>query len=151
VQRLSRGAATAVLIVACLSMTGCYESTSLRVSARTPGPIVDCAQAADAVFTAGWYQRVLHTYGPDLFYSPRMTIGSSARPAVGWGIGVWIKARDGAPGEAAVCEYELESLQPGPMCGPTQCVYAPQRGAEFDEALKDFARRLTIASPVAAR
>jgi hypothetical protein len=151
VQRLSLGAATVVLIAACWSVIGCYESTSLRVSARTPGPVVDCAQAADAVFTANWYQRVVHTYGPDLFYSPRMTIGSSARPAVGWGIGVWIKTRDGVPGEAAACEYELESLQPGPLCGPTQCVYAPQRGTEFDDALKEFARRLAGATPVAAR
>ena len=140
-----------VLIAACLSATGCYESTSLRVSVRTPGPVVDCAQSADDVFKASWYQRVVHTYGPDLFYSPRMTLGSSARPAVGWGIGVWIKAKDGAPGEGWSCEYELESLQPGPMCGATQCVYAPQRGAEFDEALKDFARRLSAAAPIATR
>jgi hypothetical protein len=151
VQRLSLGAATAVLIAACLNAAACYEATSLRVSARSPAPVADCVQAADDVFKAGWYQRVVHTYGPDLFYSPRMTLGSSARPAVGWGIGVWIKAKDGPPGEPEVCEYELESLQPGPMCGATQCVYAPQRGAEFDEALKDFARRLGAAPPVAAR
>ena len=55
------------------------------------------------------------------------------------------------PARAGACEYELESLQPGPMCGATQCVYAPQRGAEFDEALKDFARRLSAAAPVATR
>ena len=140
-----------MLIAACLSATGCYESTSLRVTVRTPGPVVDCAQAADDVFKASWYQRVVHTYGPDLFYSPRMTLGSAARPAVGWGIGVWIKSKDGAAGEGFACEYELESLQPGSMCGPTQCVYAPQRGAEFDDALKDFARRLSAAAPVAAR
>jgi hypothetical protein len=146
VRRLSPGAALAVLIAVSVSATGCYESTSLRVTARNAGPIVDCARAADDVFKASWYQRVVHTFGPDLFYSPRMTLGSSARPAVGWGIGVWIKARDGAPGAAGGCEYELESLQPGPMCGPTQCVYAPQRGAEFDAAVKDFARRLDVAT-----
>jgi hypothetical protein len=146
VRRLSPGAALVVLIAVSVSAAGCYESTSLRVTARNAGPIVDCARAADDVFRAGWYQRVVHTFGPDLFYSPRMTLGSSARPAVGWGIGVWIKARDGAPGTAGGCEYELESLQPGPMCGPTQCVYAPQRGAEFDQALKDFARRLDVAT-----
>ena len=145
-RRLSLGAAAAVLVAACLGASSCYETTALRVSARTPGPVVDCAQAADAIFQDGWYQRVVHTYGPDLFYSPRTSLGAAARPGVGWGIGVWIKTRDVAASGGAECEYELESLQPGPVCSATQCVYEAQRGAEFDEAVKDFARRLSVAT-----
>ena len=145
-RRLSLGAAAAVLVAACLGPSACYESTALRVSARTAGPVVDCAQAADAVFQDAWYQRVLHTYGPDLFYSPRTSVGSAARPGVGWGIGVWIRSKDGVAGSVSDCEYDLESLQPGPVCSATQCVYAPQRGAEYDDALKDFARKLSIAT-----
>lgn len=144
-RRLSLGAAAVVLVAACLGASACSETPALRLSARTPGPVLDCAQAADAVFREGWYQRVLNTYGPDLFYSPRTSLGSAARPGVGWGIGVWIKTKDVASG-GGNCEYELESLQPGPLCGPTQCVYAPQRGAAFDEALKDFAHRLSVAT-----
>ena len=47
---------------------------------------------------------------------------------------MWIKRDNGS-----ACEYELESLQTGPLCTSTQCVYAPQRGAEFDEGVKDRA------------
>ena len=131
-----------MLIAACLSTPACYEPTSLRVSARTPGPMQDCGQVADGVFFDAAYQRIASIYGPDRFYTPRLSTGTVRVPALGWGIGVWIKGENGG----AACEYELESLQTGPLCTVTQCVYAPQRGAEFDEGVKDFAHRLSVAT-----
>jgi hypothetical protein len=138
------GAATAFIAgLAC--WTGCYDPAPLRVSVQTPGAIADCAQVADGVFHDASFQRVVNVAGPDLFYTPRFTTGAANQtPALGWGVGVWIKGRDGvSPGP---CEFELENLQAGPMCSAAQCMYSPQRGAEFDEALKSFAHRLAVAA-----
>jgi len=141
VRRLSLGATTAVLLAACLGTPACYEPTAFRVSARTPMPARSCGQIADDVFFDAAYQRVASIYGPDRFYTPRLSTGTVRVPALQWGIGVWIKGETGS-----ACEYELESLQTGSLCTATQCVYAPQRGAEFDEGVKDFARRLSVAT-----
>ena len=62
---------------------------------------------------------------------------------LGWGIGVWLKGT--APVDVGRCGFELESLQADPMCG-VQCLYSPQRGPEFDQALKEMARRLSVAT-----
>ena len=143
---LDAGGATTALIAA-LCLAGCYEATPFRVSAQTPGPIADCARVADGVFYEAAFQRVRNVVGPDLFYTPRVTpVGVTNPPALGWGIGVWIKGRNGTA-TAGPCDFELENLQAGPMCSAVQCVYAPQRGAEFDQALKSFAQRLAIATP----
>jgi hypothetical protein len=139
------GAATAFIAgLAC--WTGCYDPAPLRVSAHTPGAIADCAQVADGVFHDASFQRVANVAGPDLFYTPRLTTGTANQtPGLGWGVGVWIKGREGtAP--AGPCEYELETLQAGPMCSAVQCMYSPQRGADFDAALKSFAQRLAVAA-----
>jgi hypothetical protein len=141
----ARGAATA-LIGWLLCSAGCYEPTPLRVSVQTPGPIADCAQVADGVFRDASFQRVTYVAGPDLFYTPRFTTGAVAQPpTLGWGVGVWIKGRDGAS-PAGPCEFELENLQAGPMCSAVHCLYTPQRGADFDETLKSFAQRLAVAA-----
>ena len=141
----ARGAATA-FIAGLAFCAGCYEPAPLRVSVQTPGVIADCAQVADGVFREASFQRVTNVAGPDLFYSPRFTTGAATQPpALGWGVGVWIRGRDGAS-PAGPCEFELENLEAGPMCSAMNCMYTPRRGAEFDETLKSFAKRLSVAA-----
>jgi hypothetical protein len=134
-------------MAACLSSVGCYEATPLRLSVQSPSTAVNCTRVADGVFFDAAYERMGNIAGPDLFYTPRVTVAPratpTAQPALGWGIGVWLKGS--APVDAGRCGFELESLQAGPMCG-LQCLYSPQRGPEFDRALKEMARRLSLAT-----
>ena len=139
------GAASTFLAALCC-WAGCYDQAPLRVGVQTPGAIADCAQVADAVFQDAFYQRVINVAGPDLFYSPRLTVAAAPHPpTLGWGVGVWIKPRDSSS-SAGPCEYELENLQPGPVCSAGQCLYTSQRGADFDQALRSFAQRLAVAA-----
>src|ERR1700690_35710 len=140
------GLSVAAAVVA-LSSVGCYEATPFRLSVQSPSTTVNCAKVADSVFFDAAYERVGNISGPDLFYTPRITVAPrmtpTVRPDLGWGIGVWLKGRGSSGG--GHCAFELESLQAGPMCG-LQCLYSPQRGTEFDQALKDMARRLSVAT-----
>ena len=136
------------LLAGALAASGCYETTPLRLSVQSPAADGDCGRVADGVFFDAAYVSMRNISGPDRFYTPRVValpLGAlAAQPAVGWGIGVWVKEKAG-PAEGGRCEFELESLQPGPMCG-LQCVYSPQRGEEADQILKDFAHRLSVAA-----
>ena len=136
------------LLAGALAASGCYETTPLRLSVQSPAAVGDCGRVADGVFFDAAYVSMRNISGPDRFYTPRVVtlpLGAlAAQPAVGWGIGVWLKSK-AAPTDGGRCEFELESLQPGPMCG-LQCVYSPQRGEEADQILKDFAHRLSVAA-----
>jgi hypothetical protein len=150
-----RGAAA--LALAGLSAPACYEAKPLRLSVVTASTALDCARTADQVFFDAAYVRTNSAYGPDLFYTPRLTVPGttinmpvvslvSAKPPtptsgdLGWGIGVWLK-----PSEAGghTCAFELESLSTEP--GGSQRLYSPQRGDAFDRTLKEMAERLTAA------
>jgi hypothetical protein len=131
------------LLLASLSATACYEATALRVSVQSPPTTLDCARTADRVFFGAAYERRSDISGPSLFYSPR--ISATANVGLGWGIAVWLKGSgSGLPVAGGRCEFELETLAREPGCG-VQCPYSPQRGAEFDQTLKDMAGRLSLA------
>jgi hypothetical protein len=102
-----------------LSAVGCYEATPFRLSVQSPSTTVNCARVADGVFFGAAYERMGSISGPDLFYTPRITVAPQAtpttRPGLGWGIGVWLKGRD--PADPGRCGFELESLQAIPMSG----------------------------------
>jgi hypothetical protein len=144
---LSFGGLSAAAMAAGLSLVGCYEATPLRLSVQSPSTTVNCARVADGVFFGAAYERMGNVRGPDLFYTPRVTVAPratpTAQPALGWGIGVWLKGRE--PADLGRCGFELESLQADPMCG-VQCLYSPQRGPAFDQTLKEMARRLSVAA-----
>ena len=136
----------AITVVLCLA--SCHEATSLRLSVQSPAGTVDCVRVADRIFFEAAFERMSNVSGPNLFYTPRVTVGLQVAPKVqpelGWGIGVWLRGTD-QPAGAGRCAFELESLQAGPLCG-LQCLYSPQRGEEYDRTLREFARRLSIAS-----
>jgi hypothetical protein len=144
----SFGGILGAVITASLCLTSCHEATPLRLSVQSPASTVDCVRVADRVFFEAAFERVSNVSGPDLFYSPRVAVGPQLAPRVqpelGWGIGVWLKGKDRAT-HAGRCAFELESLQAGPMCW-LQCPYSSQRGEQYDQTLKDFARRLSVAS-----
>jgi hypothetical protein len=144
---LSHSGLPALAMAACLSSLGCYEATPFRLSVQSPSTTVNCARVADGVFFGAAYERMGNVSGPDLFYTPRVNVTSLAapmtQPTLGWGIGVWLKGR--APADGGRCGFELESLQADAM-GGLQCLYWPQRGQEFDQALKEMARRLSLAT-----
>jgi hypothetical protein len=144
---LPLGGLLAAAMAACLSLMGCYEATPLRLSVQSPSTAVNCARVADGVFFGAAYERMGSISGPDLFYTPRVTVTPQmtpmAQPGLGWGIGVWLKGRE--PVDGGRCGFELESLQADPM-GGLQCLYWPQRGQAFDQALKEMARRLSVAT-----
>ncbi len=150
------GAAT--LALGALSASACYEAKPLRLSVVTPATALDCARTADQVFFDAAYVRTNSAYGPDLFYTPRLTVPGttinmplvslvSAKPPMptsgdlGWGIGVWLKPSE--TGDHA-CSFELESLSTD-LGGGSRRSYSPQRGDDFDRTLKDMAARLTAA------
>jgi hypothetical protein len=134
-------------MAACLASVGCYEPTPLRLSVQSPSTTVNCARVADGVFFSAAYERMGSISGPDLFYTPRVAVTprmtAMTQPALGWGIGVWLKER--GPADGGRCAFELESLQADQM-GGLQCLYWPQRGQEFDKALNEMARRLSVAT-----
>jgi hypothetical protein len=138
---------------------GCYESTSLRLTVRSPPTTLDCARTADAVFFDAAYVRLNSVSGPDLFYTPRLApvamsrvlsvraSASALSPTdLGWGIGVWLKdgAKDPSAAGGSVCGFELEALTPEPGPGMLRR-YVGQRGEPFDRTVRDMAQRLTEA------
>lgn len=149
-----RGAAT--LALAGLAAPACYEAKPLRLSVVTAATARDCERTVDQVFFDAAYVRTNSAAGPDLFYTPRLTVPGStmampwvspvaAQPThgtgeLGWGIGVWLK-----PAEAGghTCSFELESLSTDPTAGAR--TYSPQRGDDFDRTVKEMAERLTAA------
>jgi hypothetical protein len=144
-RRWALGSATAALALACAASLGCYEAKPLRLTVVTPATALDCARTADQVFFDAAYVRVVDVYGPDLFYTPRVSVpaATTARrtAGLGWGIGVWLKPAESG-GHA--CSFELESLSSDP--GPSlQRTFSAQRGDDFDRTLKEMAERLTVA------
>ena len=156
-RRTSRSA-TAALVVGCAAaLAGCYETKPLRLTVVTAATALDCARTADQVFFDASYLRLNNVYGPDLFYTPRVSLPATTmtmpwvslatstptRPTagLGWGIGVWLKPSESG-GHA--CSFELESLSSdlGPGLGRT---YSTQRGDDFDRTVKEMAERLTAA------
>jgi hypothetical protein len=144
--RASRGAAAA-LAAAWLSAAACYEAKPLRLTVETPATTLDCARTADQVFFDASYVRMNSVRGPDLFYTPLVSppqpMISTWAVGLGWGIGVWIKGRE-TRGNGDACGFELEALSPDPGPG-MQRPYTPQRGADFDQTLKEMAHRLSVA------
>lgn len=132
------------LLLVSLSATACYEATAFRVSVQSPPTTLDCARTADRVFFGAAYERRSNISGPNLFYSPRVS-ATANDVGLGWGIAVWLKGQaSGLPASAGRCEFELEALARDPGCN-LQCPYSPQRGAEFDQTLKEMAGRLSLA------
>jgi hypothetical protein len=157
--RCARPAVAIAITTALLGATACYESTSLRLSVRSPPTTLDCARTVDSVFFDAAYVRLNSVTGPDLFYTPRMAPRAMSRATgvrasaaamsstdLDWGIGVWLN--DGAKGPAAagssVCGFELEALSPEPGPGMSHR-YVGQRGEPFDRTVRDMAQRLTAA------
>jgi hypothetical protein len=130
-----------ILLAAALSIGACYEATSFRVSVQSPPTALNCARTADRVFFDAAFERVSSVSGPDLFY--RRRISGSGNVGLGWGIAVWMKGQS-QQANGGRCEFELETLAADPGCG-IQCPYSPQRGADFDDALKDMSHRLSLA------
>ncbi|HLK93346.1 MAG TPA: hypothetical protein VKZ18_25870 [Polyangia bacterium] len=149
------GAAT--LALSGLAAPACYEAKPLRLSVVSVSTFRDCERTVDQVFFDAAYVRANSVDGPDLFYTPRLSVpGSSmtmpwvslvtatptqAGGGLGWGIGVWLK-----PSEAGghTCAFELESLSTD-LGGGSRRIYSPQRGDDFDRTLKEMAERLTAA------
>jgi hypothetical protein len=138
---------------------GCYDSTSLRLTVRSPPTTLDCARTVDSVFFDAAYVRNNGVAGPDLFYTPRLAprvtveaanprimLESMGQADLGWGIGVWLKDRAQHPpvGGSAVCGFELEALSPDPGPGMSHR-YSGQRGEPFDRTVREMAQRLTAA------
>ena len=141
--RTLRRRRSAALVVLCLSTTACYEATSFRMSIRSPPTTLNCARVADQVFFGAAYERRSNISGPDIFYTPR--VSSAAKVGLGWGIAVWLKGQGpNRQPDGGRCDFELEALSVEPGCG-VQCLYSPQRGADFDDTLKDMSRRLSAA------
>lgn len=158
--RCARGALGVAMTAAFLAgAAGCYESTSLRLTVRSPPTTLDCMRTVDSVFFDAAYVRLNSVAGPDLFYTPRMPPMAMSRLAgvrasalaltptdLDWGIGVWLKDADKNPAAAggSVCGFELEALSPEP--GPGMYYrYIGQRGEPFDRAVREMAQRLTAA------
>jgi hypothetical protein len=135
-----------------LSSTACYEATPLRLSVLTAATALDCARTADRVFFDSAYVRMNNVLGPDLFYTPRVSPPAqmTSTPAVGlgWGIGVWLTDR--GPHNGGACGFELEALSPEPIGGLPR-LYSSQRGAAFDQTVKEMAQRLTAAFDTAGQ
>jgi hypothetical protein len=130
-----------ILLAAALTVGACYEATPFRVSVQSPPTALNCARTADRVFFDAAFERVSSVSGPDLFY--RRRISGSGNVGLGWGIAVWMKGQS-QQANGGRCEFELETLAADPGCG-IQCPYSPQRGADFDDALKDMSHRLSLA------
>jgi hypothetical protein len=154
-----RALGVAVAIALLVPAAGCYESTSLRLTVRSPPTTPNCARTVDSVFFDAAYVRLNSVSGPDLFYTPRMAplamsrsmgvhaSASAMSPTdLGWGIGVWLKdgSQDPSTPGSSVCGFELEALSPEPGPGMSH-VYSAQRGEPFDRTVRDMAQRLTEA------
>jgi hypothetical protein len=149
--------AAVVLVAALAGGAACYRAEPFRVAVQSPDTALDCVRTVDRVFFDAAYERSgSAVMGPDIFYTPRLgpaPMVSLATPprvdfpraehGLGWGIGVWLKQRKPET-ESGLCGFELESLSVEPGCRG-QCLYSAQRGADFDQTVKDMAARLTAA------
>ena len=78
---------------------GCYESSSLRLTVRTPPTTLDCARTVDTVFFDAAYVRLNSVTRAGLFYTPRMPPArdvqgdDDGRDQSRVGIGVWLRGR----------------------------------------------------------
>jgi hypothetical protein len=149
----------AVTAATLVTSAGCYDSTSLRVTVRSPPTALDCTRTVDSVFFDAAYVRLNSVTGPDLFYTPRMpprtmftamsileVASAMGQTDLGWGIGVWLKddSKDRSASGSSVCGFELEALSPDPEPSMSKH-YSTQRGEPFDRAVRDMAQRLTVA------
>ncbi len=134
------GPLTAVVLSTVLS-AGCYSTAQLRVQVQVPSTSsgVTCVHATDRVFADAGFERVRTVVGPDMFYTPRTNPGATV--PLGWGIGAWLDHDN--PG---ACALVIEAISADPAPHRAMKPYSTQRGEPFDEAVRDMARRLQLAS-----
>ena len=131
-----RKAAITLAAAAALSLS-CYETKEFKVHiAVSPRAPQSCFDAADQVFFDAGFARIYTSAGANLLYTPRLS--PTARHGLGWGIAVWVT---GGPSEAR-CQYDVEAMSIDPHGGTGLWFFSAQRGAEYDQAVRDMARRL---------
>ncbi len=134
----------AIVLLLGLASSACYETQELRVRVVTPSSALACVATIDRVATEAGYARApTMGGGPTIFYVPKTAPTTLSSTALGWGIGVWMQPH-GEHGEDDRCTFELEALGEDAGCG-LMCTLSYQRGAEFDQAVQEFARRLNAA------
>jgi hypothetical protein len=138
------GSDRALLLGLFVAVAGCYNMQELRVHLVSPPSGLQCVETVDRVASEAGYARApTMGGGPTIFYVPKTAPTTLSTTALGWGIGVWMQPH-GEHGEDDRCTFELEALGEDPGCG-MMCTLSYQRGAEFDQAVQEFARRLNAA------
>ena len=137
--RRTGGRRTLIAVAAAAALSAsCYSTQEMKVHLDVwPHTPTNCFGAADQVFFDAGFSRIYTAAGANLLYTPR--VSALGTHSLGWGIAVWVKASGPL---AETCAYDLEAVSIDPQSAAGMWFFSVQRGAEYDQAARDMARRL---------
>jgi hypothetical protein len=127
----------ALTLCGAIALGACYQTSSLRLSVRSPVSPVGCVQIANEVFFAAGYMKVSPTTG-GIVYTPRGPIVTTEAMPMRWGILVSIAKQVDDPIAVSSCSFVLQAVSADPSC-EAQCPPPLQSGdARFDPGRRDL-------------
>ena len=147
-EALSTRSQNAVTICAAIVLGACYQTSSLRLSVRSPVSTLGCVQLANEVFFSAGYMKVAPTMG-GMVYTPRGPIATAESLPMRWGNLVSIANQVDDPIALGSCSFVLQAVSADPSC-EVHCPPALQSGGpRFDPTRREGT--CAVACPLTAQ